>query len=291
MLDKLMSNTVGLVQTNLNLIGSSYPVTLISDRVSNFLGSREEEADTFDDASGISNTNSSSDYISIYSMIDRSIQGERFPWYRWLLFGIGLFLMIITISMVTNHMIMLPVALRLFVILYLLNIGLFTDFTGLNMIYYILLTYAGICLYRVYLRTTDPTITIMPFHWNSFLPLRTAKNNWTDFWTPLFYMGRYLPTGASGYKYTHVVEDTQTYIDSLKATIPDYKELEGTFNLKPLYDTFENHMIDVNLPGFIPESSNINLSDAKTAISLSKAEQKIATAVSVKSVAQKSLPS
>ena len=286
MLDKLMSSTVGLVQTNLSLIGSSYPVTMISDRVSNFLGSKEEEADAFDDASGISNTNSSSDYISIYSMISRSIQGERFPWYRWLLFGIGLFLMLITISMVTNHMIMLPMSLRLFATLYLLSIGLFTDFTGLNMIYYILLTYAGICLYRVYLRTTDPTITIMPFYWDSFLPLRTAKNKWTDWFNRIWL---YLPAGASGYNYTRIVGDTQTYIDSLKATIPDYKELEGTFNLKPLFDTFENHMIDVNLPGFIPESSNINLSHAKSAISLGKAELEVAKAVSTTSDAQKVL--
>jgi hypothetical protein len=85
------------------------------------------------------------------------------------------------------------------------------------------------------------------------------------------------------------VGDTQTYIDSLKATIPDYKELEGTFNLKPLYDAFENHMIDVNLPGFIPESSNINLSIAKSAISQSKAEQQVAKAVSIKSVTEKIL--
>jgi hypothetical protein len=85
------------------------------------------------------------------------------------------------------------------------------------------------------------------------------------------------------------VGDTQTYIDSLKATIPDYKDLEGTFNLKPLYDTFENHIIDVNLPGFIPESSNINLANAKSAISLSKAEQEVATAVSISSVAEKML--
>jgi hypothetical protein len=102
-------------------------------------------------------------------------------------------------------------------------------------------------------------------------------------------MWLYLPAGASGYKYTRIVGDTQTYIDSLKASFPNYKELEGTFNLKPLYEAFENHMIDINLPGFISESSGINLSNAKSAISLSKAEQEVAKAVSVRSVAQKSL--
>ena len=288
MLDKLMSGTVGLIQTNLSLIGSSYPVTMISDRVQSLFRSKEEVdiADTFNDASGTSKPTSSSDYISIYSMISRSFQGETFSWYRWILFFIGLFLMLITISMVTNHMIMLPVSLRLFVTLYLLNLGLFTDFTGLNTIYYILFTYAGICLYRVYLRTTDPTLTIMPFYWDSFLPLRTTKNNWTDSFNRMWL---YLPAGASGYKYTRIVGDTQTYIDSLKASFPNYKELEGTFNLKPLYEAFENHMIDINLPGFISESSGINLSNAKSAISLSKAEQEVAKAVSVRSVAQKSL--
>ena len=264
MLDKLMSSTVGLVQTNLSLIGSSYPVTVISDRVRSLFSSKEEVPDTFDDASGASKTSSSSDYISIYSMIDRSIKGEQFPWYRWLLFGVGLFLMLITISMVTNNMIMMPVSLRLFATLYLLSIGLFTDFTGLNTIYYILLTYAGICLYRVYLRTTDPTVTIMPFYWDSFLPLRTAKNDWTDFFTPLFYLGRYLPAGASGFNYIRIVGDTQTYIDSLKASFPHYKELESQFNLSSLYKTFENHMIDINLPGFMPEVSTTN--QAKSAI-------------------------
>jgi len=247
--------------------------------VRSLFSSKEEVPDTFDDASGASKTSSSSDYISIYSMIDRSIKGEQFPWYRWLLFGVGLFLMLITISMVTNHMIMMPVSLRLFATLYLLSIGLFTDFTGLNTIYYILLTYAGICLYRVYLRTTDPTVTIMPFYWDSFLPLRTAKNDWTDFFTPLFYLGRYLPAGASGFNYIRIVGDTQTYIDSLKASFPHYKELESQFNLKPLYDAFENHMIDINLPGFMPDAPNTSLANAKSAVQRAKAELEIAKAV------------
>jgi len=257
MLDKLISSTAGFVQTNLSLIGNSYPVTFVTGKVRDVIGLPRPEdnddiavADPFDDAP----SPKPSDYISIYSMVERTIKGERMPIYRWVLFGIGLFVMLITISMVTNHMIMLPVSLRLFATFYLLSIGLFTDFTGLNTIYYILLAYAGICLYRVYLRTTDPTLTIMPFHWDSFLPFRTVKNDFTDFFTPLFYLGLYLPAGASGVRYNNIVLETQEYMEASKGAIPDYKELEGKFNLKPLYDTFENHMITMNLPGFIPET-------------------------------------
>ena len=270
MLDQLISSTAGLVQTNLRLIGNSYPVTFVTDTFQDAIGWKKPEgqkeqtqqtkdeadisvADAFDDTPSVK----PSDHVSIYSMIDRTIKGERMPIYRWVLFAIGVFLTFMAMSILTNHMVMLPWPIRLFVALYIINIGLYTDFTELNMIYYILMTYAVILLYRTYLGTINPETTMMPFHWDSFLPLRTTKNSWTD---SLNWIWLYLPTGASGVRYNNIVLETQEYIERLKGTIPDYKELEGKFNLKPLYDTFENHMITMNLPGFIPDT--VKASDA-----------------------------
>jgi NAD(P)-dependent dehydrogenase (short-subunit alcohol dehydrogenase family) len=82
----------------------------------------------------------------------------------------------------------------------------------------------------------------MPFYWDSFLPLRTAKNKWTDWFNRIWL---YLPAGASGYNYTRIVGDTQTYIDSLKASFPNYKELEGTFIQVNVADEDQvNHLFD-----------------------------------------------
>ena len=267
MLDKLISSTAGLVQTNLSLIGNSYPVTFVTDTFQDAIGWKKSEgqkgqtvveedisvADAFDDAPSAK----PNDYISVYSMIERTIKGERMPIYRWVWFAIGVFFTFIVMSMLTNHMVMFPWPVRLFVALYIINIGLYTDFTELNMIYYIILSYATLFLYRVYLGTIDPETTIMPFHWDSILPLRTTKNSWTDSINSIWL---YLPTGASGVRYNNIVLETQEYMETLKGTIPDYKELEGKFNLKPLYDTFENHMITMNLPGFIPDT--VKASDA-----------------------------
>ena len=256
MLDQLMSGTANFVKTNTQLLSESYPVTVITEKVKGIMGYKKEEEDdtkqdldTFDDAPP-STDSSSGDYISIQSMISRTINGEQFPWYRWIYFVIGVFLIYITISMVINHMIMLPVALRIFTALYLLNIGIYSDFTGWNTTYYIILAYLGIMLYRRYLQTMTPDIHIMPFDWDANFPMRTAKNNWMDRWTSLF---NYLPTGATGFAYNNVVRTTDEYINLQKASFPDYKELERSFNLKPLYEKFENHMVDINLPGFIPE--------------------------------------
>jgi hypothetical protein len=254
MLDTLISSTAGFVQTNLSLIGNSYPVTFVTGKVRDVMGLPRPEdnddiavADPFDDAP----TPKSSDYISIYSMIDRAIKGEGFPIYRWVLFGIGIVITVFTIMMVTNHMIMLPWSVRLFAALYLVNIGLFTDFTQANLIYYVLLAYLGLFLYRAYLQTMDPTMNIVPFYTFGFLPLRTAKLNWTDSINSAWL---YLLGGAYGPDYNAIVRATEDYMKAEKATIPDYDTLAGTFGLEPLYETFENHLINMNLPGYIPPS-------------------------------------
>jgi hypothetical protein len=288
MLDQLISSTAGLVQTNLSLIGNSYPVTFVTDTFQDAIGWKKSEgqkeqkeqskveedisvADAFDDAPSAK----PNDYISVYSMIERTIKGERMPIYRWVWFAIGVFFTFIVMSMLTNHMVMFPWPVRLFVALYIINIGLYTDFTELNMIYYIVLSYATLFLYRVYLGTIDPETTIMPFHWDSILPLRTTKNSWTDSINSIWL---YLPTGASGIRYNNIVLETQEYMETLKGTIPDYKELEGKFNLKPLYECFENHMINMNLPGFMPPPPDTSLQTAQNVIEKAKAIQIISDA-------------
>lgn len=259
MLDKLISSTAGFVQTNLSLIGNSYPVTFVTDKVRDVIGIPRPEdnddiavADAFDDAPAPK----PSDYISIYSMVERAIKGESLPIYRWALFGIGIVITVFTIMIVTNHMIILPWSVRLFAALYLVNIGLFTDFTQMNMIYYVLLAYLGIFLYRAYLRTMDPTINIVPFYIFGFMPLRTAKLNWTDTINSAWL---YLYGGAYGPDYNAVVRSTEDYMNAQKAAIPDYDTLAGKFGLEPLYETFENHMIQMNLPGFIPPNTSTQI--------------------------------
>jgi len=269
MLDKLMSGTAGFVQNNLTMIGNSYPVTLMKDKVRDIIGWKKSEetgnieddmiTDTFDNAP----TQKPSDYISIYSMIERAIKGEKIPIYRWVWFGIGIVLTGITIMMVTNHMIMLPWSIRLFAALYILNIGLFADFTQTNLIYFVLLTYLGLFLYRAYLQTMDSTMNIVPFYTFGFLPLRTKKNNWTDAFNSIWL---YLLGGASGPDYNAVVRATEDYMDAQKAAIPDYDTLAGTFGLEPLYETFENHLINMNLPGFIPLKPDTSIQNAQRVI-------------------------
>jgi len=117
------------------------------------------------------------------------------------------------------------------------------------MIYYILIAYIGMFLYRYYMKTTDPTIKVVPFHNYGLLPLRTKKNNWLDVPNSLW---SYLHIGADGPDYNALVRSTEDYMDAQKASIPDYNKLERQFNLKPLFNTFENHLINMNLPGFMP---------------------------------------
>ena len=274
MLDKLMSGTVEFVQNNLTMIGNSYPVTLMNNKVRDMIGWKKSDdveddliTDTFDDAP----TETPSDYISIYSMIERAIKGERLPIYRWVLFGIGIIITVFTIMMVTNHMIMLPWSIRLFAALYILNIGLFTDFTQMNLIYFVLLAYLGLFLYRAYLQTMDPTMNIVPFYTFGFLPLRTKKDNWTDVINSLW---SYLHIGADGPDYNAVVRATEDYMKAEKATIPDYDTLAGTFGLEPLYETFENHLINMNLPGFMPLSPDTSVQTAQTVIAATTTVEK-----------------
>jgi hypothetical protein len=287
MLDKLMSGTVGFVQDNLTMIGNSYPVTFMNEKVRDMIGWKKSEeteeidheliTDTFND----SPTSKPGDYISIYSMFDRTFKGERLSFYRWFLCLVGIFITGFVILMVTNNMIMLPMSVRLFITLYILNLGLYTDFTRLNMIYYILFGYFGIFLYRAYLRTMDPNVLIVPFYTYGYLPLRTAKGNWTDsinsFWL-------YLHGGAGGQDYNEIVRSTEDYMIAQKASFPDYDALEKQFNLKPLYDKFEDHLININLPGFIPPPppvSPANLGQAKDTVGAAK---KITTVISAKGV-------
>lgn len=278
MLDKLMSGTVGFVKDNLSLIGNSLPVTFINEKFHDMFGGKQSEdisvADAFDNGtttplplptgSGTDTTpKKKSEYISIFSMIKRAIKREKFPIKRWIMFGIGLFLMLITIFMVTNHMIMLPWGIRLFAALYILNIGLFADFTKMNMIYYILIAYIGLFLYRYYLKTVDPTIKVVPFHGYGFMPLRTSQNGGVvdsvlNFLTPLFYLGTYLKSGATGTDYNALVRSTEDYMKAQKAVIPDYDKLEEQFKLKPMFEIFENHLINMNLPGFMPPPAPVS---------------------------------
>jgi hypothetical protein len=164
---------------------------------------------------------------------------------------------------------MLPWGIRLFAALDILIIGLFADFTKLNIIYYVLMAYIGMFLYRYYLKTTDPTIHVVPFHSYGFMPLRTSQNGGVvdrvlNFFTPLFYLGTYLKSGATGTDYNALVRSTEDYMNEQKASIPDYDKLEGQFNLKPLYETFENHLINMNLPGFMPPPAPVNTDVAAT---------------------------
>jgi hypothetical protein len=169
--------------------------------------------------------------------------------------------------LVTNHMVMLPWSIRLFAALYIINIGIFTDFTQLNLIYFVLLAYMGLFLYRAYLQTMDPKLNIVPFHTFGFLPLRTAKNNWTDVPNTLW---RYLHIGADGPDYNAVVRATEDYMKAEKAAVPDYETLAGKFGLEPLYESFENHMINMNLPGFMPPPPDTSLQTAQEVIKKAK---------------------
>lgn len=277
MLYQLVTNTAGLVQTNLTMIRDSYPVAVITDKFRDMVGWKSggtdavDEEDNFDDTP----TPKPSDYITIYDMVARTINGEKMPITRWIWFWIGLVLTSIVIFMVTNHMIMLPWSIRLFAALYIANIATFADFTGLNMIYYILMAYGGIFLYRYYLQTTDPTLNIVPFYTFGFLPLRTAKLNWTD---TINNVWLYLHGGAVGSDYNALVRTTEDYIEAQKAAFPDYSTLEGTFNLKPLYEAFENHVINMNLPGFMPPPPDTSIQDAQKVIELATGVQTVSNA-------------
>jgi hypothetical protein len=121
----------------------------------------------------------------------------------------------------------------------------------LNLIYFTAIGYLILALYRYYLKTLDPAVHIIPFNWDSLFPLRTAKSE-SDFIDKLFRLVGYLPTGAVGTNYMNLVRTTDEYITQQKAVIPNYDSLKG--QLEPLYETFENHMININLPGYLPDS-------------------------------------
>lgn len=259
MLDQLVSSTANFVQNNVKLISQSYPVTIVTDKVKNMMGyktneednedNKKKNIDTFNDAPPAPS------YISIMDMIIGIFKGQHYSWYNWLFFVIGIYLTLIIISATQNYMIMLPYQIRLFTGFYLFFIGLTSDFTQLNLIYFTALGYVGLALYRFYLHTIDPTINIIPFNWDSFFPLRTYKND--GFMDRLNSLWNYLPMGTVGINYNNLVRATDEYITQQKALIPDYENLKG--KLEPLYETFENHMIDINLPGFSPTPSTDNI--------------------------------
>ena len=285
MLYQLMTNTAGLVQTNLTMIRDSYPVTVITDKFRDMVGWKTggtdavDEEDNFDDTP----TPKPSDYITMYDMVTRTINGEKMPITRWIWFGIGAVITSIAIFMVTNHMIMLPWAIRLFAAIYIANIAAFADFTGLNLIYFTLMGYGALFMYRYYLQTTDPKINIIPFHTFGFLPLRTAKNNWTDVPNTLW---RYLHIGADGPDYNALVRATEDYVEAQKAAFPNYSALEGTFKLKPLFEAFENHVINMNLPGFMPPPPDTSAQNAQKVVEMAQGVQSLSKASDTINVAK-----
>jgi hypothetical protein len=300
MLDQLVSSTANIVQTNVKLIRESYPVTVLTEKVRTMMGYKEDKGDKEDKEEKEDNIDkfndtspSSWEYISVVSMFKRTFAGEKLPWDRWFYCILGILLTYFVVSFTANYMIMLPMAIRLFATLYLLNIGIYSDFTGINLIYYTAFAYGGIMLYRRYLKTMNPDINIIPFNWDSNLPLRTVKNDWLDTFN---YLWSYLPEGAVGVKYNNIVRTTDEYIKQQKSLFPDYEELKGQFNLEPLYEKFENHMIDMNLPGYIPESvatsastSTAIINSAKAAVGLANATTKLATATITLSNASEAL--
>ena len=104
----------------------------------------------------------------------------------------------------------------------------------------------------------------------------------------------YLPMGTVGINYNNLVRATDEYITQQKALIPDYENLKG--KLEPLYETFENHMIDINLPGFSPTPSTDNINStiesaqntvkhAKSVSNITRASRTISNANKVRPVA------
>lgn len=265
MFDKLLSGTVEAFQMNIDRMWNSYPVQFISNKI---FGDKPEadaektdaektdaektDSEPFDDSSAIPDTESS--YVSLLDTIIGAIHGKTYSWYRWLFFGIGILLTYIVVSCVGNDMKMLPWQLRLFAGIYLLLTGLYSDFMNINIIYYVLIGYGVILLRRQFDKAhmTNPTFSIIPFDWDAiFIPLRTTKNNWMDYMAGFFGL-TYLKQGASGVHYNKLVLKTDDYINEQKKIFADYETLKGTFGLGALDTAFTDHMIDMNLPGFLP---------------------------------------
>ena len=79
-----------------------------------------------------------------------------------------------------------------------------------------------------------------------------------------------MPDGAQGADYNALVRSTEEYMNAEKAAVPDYETLAGKFGLEPLYESFENHMINMNLPGFMPPPPDTSLQTAHEVINKAK---------------------